>query len=93
MIFNIQQLREWLQDALYIDGDTDYDGSDNRWEIRIYGHDGKFYQVNYLNGEPLEDTPKNKSSENTYTVTEVFRKERVITQVYWENGDGEEIFS
>ncbi len=79
------EINEWLRKARYVDTEnSDVDGCDNRWETKIYTKDGKFYRVEFLNQEPLEDYPHvTVNGSRVYSVQEVFhRQETRIVDIY-----------
>lgn len=79
------EISEWLKKARYVDTEHfDVDGCDNRWESKIYAKDDKFYRVEFLNNEPVEDYPHvTVNGSRVYSVVEVFhRQETRIVDIY-----------
>lgn len=50
---NLEQLKEWLKEAKYIDTpDSSIDGCGNREDTRIFEKGGQLYSIEYCNNHP-----------------------------------------
>lgn len=51
----LEQLEEWMEEAEWVDGRSEYDNMSNERSCRIFLHDEQHYVVYFCNGHPSEE--------------------------------------
>lgn len=83
-----EELNQWIAKAKLVDYKTQYDENGNCEETRIYGAEGKFFRIEFLNGSPYEAWNGKGFTRGVYPEPrEVIRKTEMVEVVVYREKD------
>jgi hypothetical protein len=87
---SLDELLDWIDEAEWVSGGSEYDSMSNHEEWRIYSYKGAHYIVYFCNGHPSEKWGDNGYDRDVYCPMPVFPKTETIVREYFVHECGQE---
>jgi hypothetical protein len=82
-----KELEQWLAEAKFVDGESEFDQNGNCEESRIYEHNGQLYRLHFCNGTPSEKWGDKGFVRGVFEPRMVVRETQMVEVISYRNCD------